>query len=170
MRIKLTIISIICLACLVFLNGCSGNNTKPIKVGNTLAPFSGTDLEGNTYSLASHKEGPVILRFFLIDCQYCKADTPVFNHFYNAYNTKGLSIVYINNNGINSDQVRNFVKELNIPFPVIYDPDGKIARQYNVKVQPLTLVLSPEHKLLAAMLGGVSEAELNELLGPYFQG
>ncbi|MBW2472432.1 MAG: TlpA family protein disulfide reductase, partial [Deltaproteobacteria bacterium] len=45
-----------------------------------------------------------------------------------------------------------------------------IARQYNVRVQPLTMVLSPEHKLLAALLGGVSEAELDELLGKYFQG
>ena len=30
--------------------------------------------------------------------------------------------------------------------------------------------VSPEHKLLAALLGGVSEAELNELLDKYFQG
>jgi len=30
--------------------------------------------------------------------------------------------------------------------------------------------LSPQHKLLAALLGGVSEAELQELLGKYLQG
>ncbi len=46
---------------------------------------------------------------------------------------------------------------------------GKLAKQYNIKVQPLTLVLSPDHKLLAALLGGVSEAELQELLGKYLQ-
>jgi hypothetical protein len=53
---------------------------------------------------------------------------------------------------------------------VVYDPSGKLAKQYNIKMQPLTLVLSPEHKLLAALLGGVSEAELQELLGKYLQG
>jgi hypothetical protein len=60
-------------------------------------------------------------------------------------------------------------EELQIRFPVIFDPEGKIAEQYNVKVQPLALVLSPEHKLLAALLGGVGEAELDELLARYLQ-
>jgi peroxiredoxin len=171
MRKKSTIIFTVAVAVgLILLNSCSGDSKKAIRVGNTLATFSGIDLEGHTFSLASHKGSPVIMRFFLINCPYCKADTPVFNKFYNEYSQKGLAIVYINNNGANSTEVKNFVEELKVRFPVIYDPDGKIARQYNVKVQPLTLVLSPEHKLLAALLGGVSDAELNELLSPYFQG
>lgn len=170
MRTKSTFIFILAFAaCLVLLNSCSGDSKKAIRVGNTLSSFSGNDLEGNTFSLASHKGSPVIMRFFLINCPYCKADTPVFNKFFDEYGAKGLSIVYINNNGVNTEEVKSFVEELHVRFPVIYDPDGKIARQYNVKVQPLTLILSPEHKLLAALLGGVSEAELNELLSPYFQ-
>ena len=67
------------------------------------------------------------------------------------------------------DEVKNFAYDLKIKFPVIFDPDDKIAKQYNVKVKPLTLVLSPEHKLMAANLGGVNEAELNELLSHYMQ-
>ena len=154
---------------LLLLNSCSGGGTKAIRVGDTLAAFTGTDLEGKTFSLASHKGKPVIVRFFLINCPYCKADTPIFNTFYDKYRQKGLEIVYINNNGANTEEVKTFVRELKINFPVIYDPEGKIAKQYNVKVQPLTMVLSPEHKLLAALLGGVSEAELNELLSKYIQ-
>ena len=152
---------------LLLLSSCSGESSKTIRVGDTIAAFSGTDLAGKTFSLASLKGKPVIMRFFLTDCQYCKADTPVFNMFYNKYRQKGLEIVYINNNGANTEEVQAFVRELKIDFPVIYDPAGKIAKQYNVKIQPLTMVLSPEHKLLAALLGGVSEAELNEILHQY---
>jgi peroxiredoxin len=155
-------------AAMFLLNSCSGGSRKAIRVGDVLTPFSGTDLQGNTFSLEAHMGKPVIVRFFLINCQYCKADTPVFNMFYNRYRQRGLAIVYINNNGVNTEEVAAFARELNVDFPVIYDPQAKIARQYNVKIQPLTLVLSPEHKLLAALLGGVSEAELNELLNPYF--
>lgn len=154
---------------LLLLNSCSGESKKAIRVGDVIASFSGPDLDGNTFSLSSHKGNPVIMRFFLINCPYCKADTPTFNMFYDKYRQRGLAIVYINNNGANAEEVKTFARELNIDFPVIFDPKGKIARQYNVKVQPLTLVLSPEHKLLAALLGGVSEAELNELLSPYFK-
>jgi peroxiredoxin len=157
-------------ASILFLNSCSGDKKKSIRTGDTLSQFSGIDLENKTFSLASHKGNPVIVRFFLINCPYCLADTPTFNRFYDKYSEKGLEIVYINNNGANPEEVQNFADELNIRFPVIYDPQAKIAKQYNIKVQPLTLILSPEHKLLAALLGGVSEAELNELLDKYFQG
>ena len=154
----------------LLLTGCSGDDKKAIRTGDTLSPFSSTDLKGIPFSLASRNGSPTIVRFFLLNCPYCKADTPIFNKFYEKYRQKGLEIVYVNNNGEKSEDVQKFADELNIRFPVIFDPEGKIAKQYNVKVQPLTLVLSPEHKLLAALLGGVSEAELNELLGHYFQG
>jgi peroxiredoxin len=153
----------------LLLISCSRGNNKAIRVGDTIASFTSTDLEAKTFSLASHAGKPVIVRFFLLNCPYCKADTPIFNLFYDKYRQKGLEIVYINNNGSQADEVKAFARELKIGFPVIYDPEGKIAKQYNVKVQPLTLILSPEHKLLAALLGGVSEAELDELLSQYLQ-
>ena len=155
--------------CLLLLSSCSGDGEKKgaIRVGDRLSPFAGIDLEGKTFSLATHAGKPVIVRFFLINCPYCKADTPAFNRFYDTYRQKGLEIVYVNNNAGDVNEVKNFADELNIAFPVIYDPEGSIAARYNVKVQPLTLVLSPEHTLLAALLGGVSPNELSELLGKY---
>jgi peroxiredoxin len=171
MKTKALIIAFLYIAVsFLVLNGCSGDNKKAIRTGDTLPPFSATDLEGKAFSLASHKGSPVIVRFFLLDCPYCKADTPIFNKFYDKYRKKGLEIVYINNNGTNSDKVKKFADDLAVHFPVVFDPEGKIAKQYNIKAQPVALILSPEHKLLAALLGGVSEAELNELLGHYFQG
>ena len=170
MRIKTVTIVLLSLAVtILLLNGCSGDNKKAIRTGDTLPPFSGIDLNGKAFSLASHNGSPVIVRFFLIDCPYCKADTPIFNKFYDKYRKNGFEIVYINNNGATSAEVQNFADELDIQFPVIYDPKGKLAQKYNVRVQPLTLILSPEHKLLAALMGGVSEAELNELLDQYFK-
>ena len=171
MRTRIVVILAACLFLGTLLSaGCSGDKKQAIRTGDTLAPFSGTDLQGSTFSLATHREKPVIVRFFLIDCPYCKADTPIFNKFYEKYHDKGLEIVYINNNGADAAAVKNFVDDLEVHFPVIYDPKGDIAKKYNIKLQPLTMILSPEHKLLAALLGGVSEAELNELLSPYFKG
>ncbi len=169
MKTKILIYALLTVTAAFLLNSCSGGSTKAIRVGDTIASFSGIDLEGRAFSLASKKGKPVIMRFFLVNCPYCKADTPIFNMFYDKYRQMGLEIVYINNNGTNAEEVETFVRDLDVDFPVIYDPQGKIAKQYNVKVQPLTLVLSPEHKLLAALLGGVSEAELNELLHKFIQ-
>lgn len=152
---------------MILLYSCSGENNKALTVGGDIASFSAADLRGRTYSLASYKGRPVIIRFFLLDCPKCKANTPVFNKFYNKFRQQGLEIFYINNNGTKAADVQTFSSSLGIEFPVIFDPEGKIAKLYNIKVQPLTLVLSPEQKLLAALLGEVSEQKLHELLGHY---
>jgi hypothetical protein len=34
-------------------------------------------------------------------------------------------------------------------------------------VEPQTIIIGPDHRILAAILGGVSEAELKSLLGGY---
>ena len=169
MKIKTVLFIFLAVGGVLLFTGCSGEKVAPIRMGDTVASFSAADLKGETFSLDAHMGNPVIMRFFLTDCPYCKADTPVFNEFYDKYRDHGLAMVYINNNAADAGEVEAFVRDLEVEFPVIYNPEGTIARKYNVKIQPLTLVLSPEHKLLGALLGGVSEAELNELLNPYLQ-
>lgn len=64
-------------AAMVLLSSCSGESTTAIRVGDTIASFTAPELEGSSYSLASYKGKPVIVRFFLLNCPYCKADTPI---------------------------------------------------------------------------------------------
>jgi peroxiredoxin len=75
-------------------------------------------------------------------------------------------VVYVNRH---SDEatVRQFVADLEIGFPVLIDKDGTISARYNIKVEPQTIIIGPDHRILAAILGGVSEAELKSLLGGY---
>lgn len=161
------ILTVCCPMLVFFVLSCHGDKPKPIKIGETIPSFTSQALDGKTISLADLKNQPVILRFFLVDCNFCRADTPEFNNFFNKNKEKGLQVVYINNNASSLEAVRTFAENLKIPFPVIFDPKGKIAATYNVKLQPLTMVLDPDHRLLAALLGGVSEIELQNLLKTY---
>jgi len=86
--------------------------------------FSGTDLSGQPVSLAGYQGQPVILRFWSTDCKFCRADTPIFNQYFEKYKEAGLRVVYVNRN---SDEatVRQFVADLEIGFPVLIDKDGR---------------------------------------------
>lgn len=154
---------------LLVLTACSSGEqaAKKLKIGDPAPAFAGTDLSGQPLSLAGYQGKPVILRFWSTDCKFCRADTPIFNHYFEKYRQAGLRVVYINRN---SDEatVRQFVADLEIGFPVLMDKDGAISKQYNIKLEPQTIVLGPDHRILAAILGGVSEAELKGLLGEYF--
>jgi peroxiredoxin len=165
---KISPIFLICFV-LLAIAGCSGGNSaaKKLKLGDQAPEFSGTDLNGQPVSLAGYQGQPVILRFWSTDCKFCRADTPIFNQYFEKYKDAGLRVVYVNRH---SDEatVRKFVADLEIGFPVLIDQDGTLSARYNIKVEPQTIVLSPDHKIIAAILGGVSEAELKSLLGEYF--
>jgi peroxiredoxin len=173
-RFDATVSSALVVICLLlpvfFLPACGTDSKQRLATGDVLPPFTAKDLNGDTISLDANRGRPVILRFFLVDCKFCIADTPAFNSFYNKYREKGLQIIYINNDAPDAATVRNFAEKLAIRFPVIADPEGRIAAQYRIKAQPLTLLLDPEHRLLAALLGGVSEAELEHIMAPYLTG
>ena len=161
----------ILLLCFVFLSivSCSGGDqaAKKLKLGDPAPEFSGTDLNGQPLSLTAYQGHPVILRFWSTDCKFCRADTPIFNQYFENYKEAGLRVVYVNRH---SDEatVRKFVADLEIGFPVLIDKDGAISDRYNIKVEPQTIIISPDHKIIAAILGGVSEVELKTLLGGYF--
>ena len=156
-----------CLLLIVCTLSCSNEKSKRIKIGDPITPFTAEDINGKVIALDDYKDNPVILRFFLVDCKYCTADTPAFNAYFEKHQSNGLRIVYINNDAPNVETVREFAEKLAIRFPVIADPEARIAALYNIKAQPLTLMLAPEHQLLAALLGGVSEDELADVMGSH---
>lgn len=152
----------------MFLAACNQEKGRKLKVGDSAPAFSLQTLDGATINLSDLKGSPVLLRFFLTDCKFCRADTPVFNSFYSQYHQKGLQVLYVDSLGIDRKVVENFIKELGILFPVAQDKGGAVSSSYNVRALPQTIVLNPEHTIIGAILGGVSEPELTQLLSPYF--
>ncbi|MDF1615533.1 peroxiredoxin family protein [Desulfurivibrio dismutans] len=152
---------------LLFWTAC-GKSERRLQLGDPAPDFTATDQYGNTIRLADLAGGPVVLRFWSVDCKYCRADTPIFNDYYRRYQDQGLTVIYIS---LNEDQemVRRFIADLEIEFPVIIDQGGRIAEKYRIKLDPQAVFIDPDHKLATAVLGGVGEEEMARLLGGYLQ-
>jgi len=158
---------LLALSCLCFLlTGCGEDAPKAIRMGEQAPSFTTKDLQGQAVTLDGHAGKPVILRFFVPDCKFCRADTAVFNEYFRVYKEKGLGVIYINTDP-KPGEVQKFVSDLGITFPVVLDTDRKIANQYRVQAVPQTIVLDPAHKVIGAILGGVSKEELDNLLLPF---
>lgn len=155
---------------LFLLLGCVAEEIdKDIEVGDVAPDFCVKDLEGNIVILSYFKDNPVILRFWETDCRFCRADTPIINVYFEKYKDRGLKVFYISASTEKKNAVKDFIKDLDIPFPVIMDHDAKIADLYNILLYPQTLIIAPGQKLLAKIPGGVGEADLDELIGPFLQ-
>jgi len=157
----------IVIVCLI-LGGCGqGEKPKGLQLGDTAPDFAVKDIGDQVIVLSSLRGSPVILRFFETNCRFCKADTPAFKEFYNKHRDKGLQVIYIGSFYEKNEDLQSFAKELQIEFPVAMDSDAKLADLYDIRVYPQTIFISPERKILAALLGGVGQAELQEILGKY---
>ena len=151
----------------VLVIGCSDEKTGRLKIGDRAPAFTIVDLQGQTISSRAWRGFPVILRFWDTECKYCRADSPLINSYFDTYQNRGLKVLYVATANETEERVRSFIDDLDIGFPVALDRDGKMAEDYQVSLVPQTIFISPDQKIITAILGGVGEAELQELLGPY---
>lgn len=156
------------LPAVLLLAACS---TPPARlaVGDTAPDFLIEDLAGRAVKLSGLRGKPVVIRFFVTDCKFCRADTGVFSDYYRKHREQGLEVLYITTT-VDRDQVKAFAEELKIPFPVAIDYDRKVSRAFNIKVEPQTIILGADHRIRGAILGGVGERELDELLAGLWGG
>jgi peroxiredoxin len=132
------------------LSCSSEKNEEGLKIGDRAPDFTVKDLDGSQITLSDYAGSPVILRFFLTDCKFCRADTPVFNDYYARYKSQGLKILYLDSLGTDYSILSAFKQELQISFPIALDIGGRVSRNYKVKAMPQTIILDPQHKIVSA--------------------
>jgi peroxiredoxin len=157
------------LLCTLLGGGCTSDEPQRLKIGDKAPPFSITDLNGVQRSSDAWRGHPVILRFWDTECKYCRADTPIINSYFDTYQQRGLKVLYVAMGNETVERVENFISALDITFPVALDADNRLATDYQVRIVPQTIFISPEQKIITAVLGGLGNAELDELLGDYLQ-
>ncbi|MFN2354282.1 MAG: TlpA family protein disulfide reductase [Desulfopila sp.] len=160
------------LLCLSMLAACSSEEQQQVEelaVGDIAPDFALKDTDGNIIILSKFSAYPVVLRFFETDCRYCRADTPIINVYFEKYRDTGLKVFYVAAYHESKASVTGFINDLDVSFPVIMDNGAKLADMYNILLYPQTIMLAPGRKVMAIIPGGVGEAELDELVGPYLQ-
>lgn len=161
------VLVIVVAACL--LNSCrpAEKADKNLQLGDQAPDFALKTLTGEVVVLSNLRGRPVILRFFETGCRFCRADTPAFNNFYKAHRAAGLEVLYIGSFYESREALQKFIDELNLTFPVAMDENAQLADLYGIRAYPQTIFIGPDGQLLAALLGGVSEAEMQEILAQF---
>jgi peroxiredoxin len=160
---------ILALCILGLAGGCETGGSGRLKIGDRAPQFSIVDLDGNQISSEQWSGHPIILRFWDTECKYCRADTPIINSYFDTYQQRGLKVLYVATGNETVERVEAFIEALDITFPVALDSDERLAADYQVRIVPQTIFISPDQYIITAVLGGLGKAELDELLGNYLQ-
>jgi peroxiredoxin len=119
-------------------------------IGAAAPDFHLTTLDGKSFSLSStakaHKA--VVLMFISTQCPYSNAYNDQMKELANAYASKGVLFAGINSNKTeDAAAALSHAKSHGHTFPIMKDPDNKVADLYDAKRTPEVYVIDAQGKL-----------------------
>ncbi len=142
---------------------------KMLEVGATAPDFSIKDTDGNLFSLASEKgKKTILIVFWSIFCEPCRAEMPAIQKLYEKYKDKGLDVISVALDGEPlKSSIVGFVKQEGYTFRVLIDElDAqemfKVADPYGVGGTPTMYLLDKGGKVVLAKAGLLKEEELDK--------
>jgi peroxiredoxin len=170
MKLRSATTSITLVILLSLLQACGGKQEIPKPVIGQPAPnFDYEDMTGSSGSMRGLKGKVTLLRFWADWCPYCKFEMPRIDVFYRRLRKKGFEVVAVNV-AQTSNVVEAFTAQLNLSYPMILDPDGKLAQFYGVKGIPTNFLIDRSGILREILVGEIfiEDRVLEDLLRPYF--
>jgi peroxiredoxin len=124
-----------------------------------LSNFAMPDLDGKTWNLDDHRGKIVIVNFWATWCPPCRHETPDLVAVANRYAGKGVDAVGVSLDKGDPDVIRKFVREQNIPYPVVR-PQADTPFVSGITSIPVTLLIDRQGRIARTYNGMVSKDEL----------
>jgi thioredoxin-dependent peroxiredoxin len=102
-----------------------------LAVGTKAPTFTTQDTSGKTVSLENYAGKTVVLYFYpKDDTPGCTKEACSFRDNYSAYQNKDVTVFGVSMDDVASHQ--KFTDKFNLPFPLLADTNGAIAKAYGV--------------------------------------
>lgn len=127
-------------------------NLQPMPDNAPTPDFFLLDPSGKKTTLKDFRGKLVLLNFWATWCVPCREEMPAMERLYQQYKTKGFTIVAVDVKDSRKDALA-FIKELNITYPIMLDPDGEVGLLYGAWGLPTTYLIGPKGEGLARIWG-----------------
>jgi len=141
-------------------NERSSNEEIAPRLGFYAPNFKTVYLNGSEFELYKLRGKPVVLNFWATWCPPCIREMPDLQAFYDGH--KGEVIVIGVNLGEKNRTIQNFIKRINVTFPIVLDKDKEIEKSYNLIIRPTTYFIDEKGVIVDKKLGELKKGEIEE--------
>lgn len=121
-------------------------------IASLLIPAFSTVHSADPFDLETYRGKVVVVDFWASWCVPCRRSFPWMNEMHSKYGDDGLVIIGVNMDADAAD-AQKFLGQYPAEFSVVYDPNGDLARQYDVIAMPSSYVFDRDGKQVAQHLG-----------------
>ncbi|MDR9417782.1 redoxin domain-containing protein [Gracilimonas sp.] len=125
------------------------NEIKSVSPGQPAVPFAIPDIDGNIHTMEDYRGKFVLLDFWAGWCQPCLEEFPHMKEIYQNYSRDELEIVGISNEVDSLVWVQD-IQRLDLPWPQLYSGDGfqeETFRAYKGGGIPFYILVDPDGKI-----------------------
>src|SRR5581483_2973700 len=144
----------------------AGSGALPLE-GQDAPDFTLKTLDGSILTLSKLRGQPVLINFWASWCEPCRAEMPEIVRAYEAHKADGLVVLAINMTFVDSlPEAQAFVKEFHMPFPVLLDDTGAVARDaYRLPVLPMSFFIDRKGMIVHRQIGAMNGKQLDTFVG-----
>lgn len=100
---------------------------------------------GKNIRLSDYRGQVVLLNFWASWCGPCRQEMPRLETLYRRYKQLGFVILGVN---VDSDSTKanNYLRDIKVTFPILYDTQNAVAKSFNVNAMPTTVIIDRNGK------------------------
>jgi thiol-disulfide isomerase/thioredoxin len=127
-------------------------NLEPMKDNSPTPDFTLSGFDGKKLSLKDFRGKIVFLNFWATWCVPCREEMPAMERLYQEFKDRSFVVLAVNVKDRRQEAI-NFLKELKITYPAVYDPEGQVGLLYGAWGLPTTYLVGPKGEGLARLWG-----------------
>lgn len=125
---------------------------------------SGRTIDGDPISLSDFEGQVVVVNVWGSWCPPCRAETPDLVAASEQLSDENVAFLGINSRDLNQAAARAFVRRFDVPYPSIYDQQGRTLLAFRGTLTPnsipSTVIIDERGRVAASVLGEVSKSTL----------
>lgn len=124
-----------------------------------------TTIDGHKLALRELRGKVVLVTFWATTCTICLAEQPDLVKTYERYRARGLEVVAVAMPYDRPDLIKQHLTKYPMPFPVVWDQDGQIGRQFrDILGTPTTFIIDKSGGLVSKTVGVIDFVKLRRFL------